>query len=204
MAAKRFALEQALAQSDLEDDALAREAAYGRHGSVPGAERPTFLYLDRTGRYGHDRAYGAASAPGASRRRGTSRSLPDYASSPTGNEVLFEGSYGFSGDMVSKGWQRAAHRQLDPELSTPEQPVHTHRLAEPLEPGEIVPVTFAMRPHATRLRKGDQLRLDIQGHWFYRKSKFGGQFPAAYRKSSDTVCILHSGGSSPSLSIRRL
>lgn len=115
----------------------------------------------------------------------------------SGAEVLFEGSYGFSGDMVSKGWQRAAHRELDPKLSTPEQPVHTHKIAEPLRPGEIAPIAIAMRPHATRLRKGEQLRLDIQGCWFYPKSKFRGQFPAAYQKSPRAVWTLHTGGAYP-------
>ncbi len=43
-----------------------------------------------------------------------------------GRETTFEGSYGFSGDSVSKGWQRLAHRELDPALSTPLQPVHMH------------------------------------------------------------------------------
>ncbi|MBW4039124.1 MAG: CocE/NonD family hydrolase [Acidobacteria bacterium] len=109
-------------------------------------------------------------------------------------EVTFEGSYGFSGDMVSKGWQRAAHRDLDAELSTAEQPVYTHRRIDPLEPGEVVPVAIAMRPHATRLRKGDHLRLDIQGRWFYPKSKFRGQFPAAYEESAKAICTFHTGG----------
>jgi predicted acyl esterase len=115
----------------------------------------------------------------------------------SGAEVTFEGSYGFSDDMVSKGWQRAAHRELDAALSTPEQPVHTHQRVEPLRAGEIVPVVIALRPHATRLRKGDQLRLDIQGRWFYPKSKFTGQFPAAYLESAGALCILHTGGAYP-------
>jgi predicted acyl esterase len=112
-------------------------------------------------------------------------------------EVTFEGSYGFSGDMVSKGWQRAAHREIDTELSTPEQPVHTHRRVEPLHRGEIVPIAVAMRPHATRLRKGDHLRLDIQGSWFYPKSKFRGQFPASYEKSANAICTFHTGAEHP-------
>ncbi len=114
-----------------------------------------------------------------------------------GVEVTFEGSYGFSGDMVSKGWQRAAHRELDPQLSSPEQPVHTHRMVDPLRPGEVVPIAVAMRPHATRLRKGDQLRLDIQGRWFYPRSKFRGQFPASYERSPRAGCTLHTGGDRP-------
>jgi predicted acyl esterase len=114
-----------------------------------------------------------------------------------GAEVTFEGSYGFSGDMVSKGWQRAAHRELDADLSTPEQPVHSHKRVEPLQSEEIVQITIAMRPHATRLRKGDQLRLDLQGHWFYPKSTLRGQFPASYKKSPKATCTLHTGGDHP-------
>ncbi len=115
----------------------------------------------------------------------------------SGAEVTFEGSYGFSGDMVSKGWQRAAHRELDPALSTPEQPVYTHRVAEPVRPGEIVSIAIAMRPHATRLRKGEQLRLDIQDRWFYPRSQIRGQFPAAYQKSPKALCTLHTGSAYP-------
>jgi predicted acyl esterase len=114
-----------------------------------------------------------------------------------GAEVTFEGSYGFSGDMMSKGWQRAAHRELAVELSTPEQPVYTHRGVEPLQDGEIVPIAIAMRPHATRLRQGEQLRLDMQGRWFYPKSKFRGQFPASYEKSAKASCTFHTGGDAP-------
>ena len=114
-----------------------------------------------------------------------------------GAEVTFEGSYGFSGDMVSKGWQRLSHRDLDTELSTPDQPVYTHRKICLLKPGEIVPVAVSLRPHATRFHKGDQLRLDLQGRWFYPKSKFRGQFPASYEKSQKTTCTFHTGGDRP-------
>lgn len=111
-----------------------------------------------------------------------------------GNEMCFEGSFGFSGDMVSKGWQRAAHRALDKELSSLSQPVHTHRIAQPLHEGEIVPVDVAMRPHATRFLKGDVLRLDVRGRWHYPRDPLRGQFPAAYQRSPNARCVLHIGG----------
>lgn len=63
-----------------------------------------------------------------------------------------------------------------------------------MRPGEVVPVAIALRPQATRLRKGDQLQLDIQGHWFYPRSVFRGQFPAAYQPSGPARCTLHTGG----------
>ena len=111
-----------------------------------------------------------------------------------GREVTFEGSFGFSHDMVSKGWQRAAHREIDETLSTPWQPVHTHRRAEPLKPGEVVPVDIALRPHATRFRAGDVLRLDIRGDWFYARDPIRGQLPTGYQKSGKGICAIHTGG----------
>jgi len=108
-------------------------------------------------------------------------------------EANFEGTFGFSGDMVSKGWQRAAHRELD-ALSTPLQPLHTHRLAEPLQPGEIIPVEIALQPHATRFLKGDVLCVDVQGRWFFPRNPFFGQFPTTYQRSPKGVCVLHTGG----------
>mgnify|MGYP000845688213 CR=1 FL=1 len=114
------------------------------------------------------------------------------------DEVTFEGSFGFAYDMVSKGWQRAAHRELDKSLSTPWQPVHTHRTAEPLQPGEIVPVDVALRPQATRFRAGDVLRLDVQAHWFYPRDPVRGQLPTGYQRSGAGVCLIHCGPEHPS------
>jgi len=111
-----------------------------------------------------------------------------------GRECVFEGSYGFGFDMVTRGWQRVAHRELDATLSTPWQPVHTHRRAEPVQPGEIVPVDVALRPHATRMRAGDTLRLDIRGTWHFPRNPLTGQFPAGYRRSPAGRCVVHAGG----------
>jgi predicted acyl esterase len=111
-----------------------------------------------------------------------------------GSEVTFEGSFGFSGDMVSKGWKRAAHRDLDAALSPPFQPVHRHDRAEPLRPGEIVPVSIALRPHATRFLGGDRLQVDIRGKWHYPRDPLRGQFPTIYQPSPKATCILHTGG----------
>ena len=111
-----------------------------------------------------------------------------------GVEMQFEGSFGFSGDMVSKGWQRAAHRELDEELSSPSQPVHRHRIAQPLRDGEIVQVDVALRPHATRFLKEDVLRLDVRGSWHYPTDPLRGQFPTKYQSSQKAICVLHTGG----------
>jgi predicted acyl esterase len=111
-----------------------------------------------------------------------------------GHEVVFPGSFGFAFDMVSKGWQRVAHRELDEELSTPWQPVHTHRRAEPTAPGEVVPVEIALRPHATRFRAGDELALEIRGDWFFPRDPVRGQLPTGYQPSGRGVVVLRTGG----------
>ena len=111
-----------------------------------------------------------------------------------GAEVTFEGSFGFSGDMVSKGWQRAAHRELDDRLSTPEQPVHTHTRAEPLTRGEIARIDIALRQHATRFLKDDVLQLDVRADWHYPRNPLFGQFPTFYKPSPKGSWVLLSGG----------
>ena len=112
-----------------------------------------------------------------------------------GAEVTFEGSYGFSGDMVSKGWQRAAHREIDDRLSTPAQPVHTHARAEPWAEGEIAPIDIALRQHATRFLKGDVLQLDAAGATgISREIRCSGQFPAFYAPSPKGNWVVLSGG----------
>jgi predicted acyl esterase len=115
-----------------------------------------------------------------------------------GREVTFEGSFGFAYDMVTKGWQRLAHRELDETLSTPWQPVHTHRVASPPRLGEVVAVDIALRPQATRFRAGDVLRLDVRGDWFYPRDPVRGQLPSGYQKSQRGTCVLHTGGRSDS------
>ena len=114
-----------------------------------------------------------------------------------GKEQFFEGSYGFSGDMVSHGWQRVGFDELDKELSTPLQPVHTYRRLTALRPGEIRPVHIALLPQATRWRRGDVLQLHIRGKWFYGRNPITGQFPSGYQKSSRGTAVIHSSPQQP-------
>src|SRR5205085_421526 len=80
-----------------------------------------------------------------------------------GRHAVFEGSYGFGYDMVSHGLLRASLRALDKQSSDPWRPVHPFNLEEPLRAGEIITVEFELLPSATLFRRGDSLRLDIQG-----------------------------------------
>jgi uncharacterized protein len=105
--------------------------------------------------------------------------------------VRFEGSYGFGCDTVAKGWQRIAHRRIDPARSEPYRPFHPCDRAEPVAPGQLVPVEIEILPSATYFARGDLLRLDIRGRWFWRHNPFCGTFPATYAPSPRARVVLH-------------
>lgn len=115
-----------------------------------------------------------------------------------GREVLFEGSYGFGRDVVTRGWQRLAHRDVDPVLSEPWQPVHTHHRVEPLRPGEVTSIEIALLPNATRFEAGDRLLFDLQGHWLFPREPLRGQLPVGYQRGPGVTCTLHGGQQHPS------
>jgi predicted acyl esterase len=66
----------------------------------------------------------------------------------------------FSG---AKGMQRASHRAIDPDRSSPGRPHHTHESIQPLQPGDVVPVDIQIWPLAMKWRKGEQIQLLIAG-----------------------------------------
>lgn len=110
-----------------------------------------------------------------------------------GRQVVFEGSYGFGYDLVTRGWQKATLRQKDLVHSQLSKPCHDFNLAQPLKEGEIINLEFSLLPSATFFKKGDTLRLDIQGHWFFGTNAliYG---PAKYAKSAPGQCIIYTGG----------
>jgi putative CocE/NonD family hydrolase len=111
-----------------------------------------------------------------------------------GRMVPFEGSFGYGFDRVTTGWLKASLRKLDPDQSTPWRPVHTYDETQLLKPGEVVPMDIALLPSATFFRRGEQLRLVVQGRWFSIRNPLFGQFPTAYERGPQTSCVLHCGG----------
>jgi predicted acyl esterase len=78
-----------------------------------------------------------------------------------GNEVLETGQQG-TPVPVAKGWLRASHRELDPELSLPYRPYHRHQRRLYLAPGEIVETQVEIWPTSMVFRRGHRIRLDVQ------------------------------------------
>jgi putative CocE/NonD family hydrolase len=94
---------------------------------------------------------------------------------------------------VALGWLRVSHRELDEDLSTPQQPWHPHRREEPLEPGQIVPVEVEIWPSGTRFGAGEQLRVLVQPTDIQ-------QYPAGVVSMAHSVTrnagahVIHTGG----------
>src|ERR1043166_10152799 len=78
-----------------------------------------------------------------------------------GNEIMETGQQG-TPVPVAKGWLRASHRELDPELSLPYRPYHKHTRRQFLKPGEIVKVDVEIWPTSRGFKKGHGIQLDVQ------------------------------------------
>jgi predicted acyl esterase len=112
-----------------------------------------------------------------------------------GREVVFEGSYGFTEDIVTRGWLRASHRAIDASRSTEWEAHHPHTSSQPLERGEIVDLDLTLLPSATRFAAGDVLVLELRDHWFFPAPPILGQFPAVYARSPRQRWSVHTGAS---------
>ncbi|MGH6789366.1 MAG: CocE/NonD family hydrolase [Pseudolabrys sp.] len=81
---------------------------------------------------------------------------------PAGKEVTFIGSND-PRTPVGLGWLRASHRKLDPKMSQPYRPWHTHDEAWPLTPGEPVELDVEILPTSIVVPPGHRLALTIRG-----------------------------------------
>ncbi|MFT3797347.1 CocE/NonD family hydrolase [Microbacterium sp.] len=110
--------------------------------------------------------------------------------------VPFQGSYGYGRDRIAQGRLRVSLRGLDPELSTPHQPVHAFRTLQPVRPGEQVDVTIALSPSATLFHAGESLRLMIAGRYLEPRNPLFGHFPTHYVRSSRGTATIVCGEAS--------
>jgi predicted acyl esterase len=64
---------------------------------------------------------------------------------------------------IAQGWLRASHRKLDPKLSQPWRPYHTHDEKQPLKPGEPVTLDIELWPTSIVVPAGYRLALSVRG-----------------------------------------
>jgi uncharacterized protein len=82
--------------------------------------------------------------------------------SPDMKEVLFAGTVD-PNTPIAQGWLRASHRKLDPRLSLPYRPYHTHDEVRPLVPGEPVELDIEVWPTCIVVPAGYRIGLTIRG-----------------------------------------
>jgi predicted acyl esterase len=79
---------------------------------------------------------------------------------PDGKEVLFPNGQN-EPSAASLGWLRVSQRKLDPALSKPWRPYHTHDEVQKLTPGEPVEAQVEILATSNVVRKGYRLRVDL-------------------------------------------
>ena len=80
--------------------------------------------------------------------------------------------------VIGMGWLRASHRAIDPDRSLPYRPYHPHESAQPLTPGEVVPLDVEIWPTSVVVPAGYRLALTVQGRDFEFPGE--GPWPATY------------------------
>ena len=81
---------------------------------------------------------------------------------PDGKEVVFQGALD-PHTPIAQGWLRASHRKLDPALSLPYRPYHTHDEKQPLTPGTVYPLDIEIWPTCLVIPAGYRIALTIRG-----------------------------------------
>ncbi|MFE7030786.1 CocE/NonD family hydrolase [Streptomyces sp. NPDC057621] len=81
---------------------------------------------------------------------------------PQGRDVRLVSAIDPAG-VLTVGWLRASHRELDEKLSLPYQPWHPHTQKLPLEPGEPVTLDVEILPTSIVIPSGYRLGVTLTG-----------------------------------------
>lgn len=84
------------------------------------------------------------------------------AFTPDLKELTFQGALD-AHTPIAQGWLRASHRKLDPKLTQPYRPYHTHDEEQKLAPGQVYEVDVEVWPTCVALPKGYRLALSVRG-----------------------------------------
>jgi predicted acyl esterase len=76
---------------------------------------------------------------------------------------------------VAQGWLRASHRKIDPALSTPYRPYHTHDDPQLLTPGEVVRLDIELWPTSIVVPQGWRVALSVRGRDYRWPGGSGGR-----------------------------
>ncbi len=93
---------------------------------------------------------------------------------PDGKEVVFQGAID-PHTPVGQGWLRASHRKLDPGLSTPYRPYHTHDEPWSLTAGKTVECEIEIWPTCVVVPPGYRIGLTVRGRDYEYPGPSGGR-----------------------------
>ena len=94
--------------------------------------------------------------------------------SPDFQEVVFQGALD-PHTPVAQGWLRASHRKLDPALSLPYRPYHTHDEIQPLDPGQVYELDVEIWPTCIVVPAGHRIGLSVRGRDYVYPGGSGGR-----------------------------
>jgi predicted acyl esterase len=63
--------------------------------------------------------------------------------------------------ILTKGWLKGSHRQLDMDSSRPWEPIYTHKTPEPLEPMRIYEFNIKLVPTGILFKAGSRIGIKI-------------------------------------------
>ncbi|MGA2991712.1 MAG: CocE/NonD family hydrolase [Candidatus Korobacteraceae bacterium] len=95
---------------------------------------------------------------------------------PDLREVVFLGAID-PHTPVAQGWLRASHRKLDPKLTKPYRPYHTHDELQPLKPGVPVELDVEIWPTSIVVPAGYRIALSVRGKDYEFADKTGIKLP---------------------------
>ena len=83
-------------------------------------------------------------------------------------------------ETATRGILQVSHRKLDPLLSTPYRPYHTHDEEQKLTPNDIVPIEVEIWATSMIFQEGHRIRLDVNAH-------DGQHYFAAYNLENNSI-----------------
>ena len=92
---------------------------------------------------------------------------------------------------VAQGWLRASHRKLDPALSRPWRPYHTHDEPQALTPGEVVRLDIELWPTSIVVPAGWRIGLSVRGRDYVYPGGSGGRLSNFKNELSGCGPFLH-------------
>lgn len=117
------------------------------------------------------------------------------AFSPEGEEVTFPGA-SEAAVPITQGWQRVSHRKLDPRLTKPWRPYHSHDEVQPMRQGEIYPVDIEVWATSFVFPPGYRMELLVEGKDFERAHATGrtkGSGPFLHNDNDDRTSEIYDG-----------